>query len=208
MTGLGDHAFCAGADLKERSGMTDADWRRQHAAFERAFAAIRDFAKPIFAAVNGLALGGGCEVALNADFIIAADHATFGQPEVRLGIMPGGGATQHLPRRIPQGLARQLLLTGETIDAEAALRCGLVNSVHPRASLRAVALEIAGRIAQNGPAAVREARASIRGGEGLPIDEAMRVELRHYDVLVDHPDRHEGVAAFLARRPPVFRDPD
>lgn len=135
LTGSGDRAFCAGADLKERQGMTPEQWHHQHAIFEAAFAALRDFAKPIFAAVNGIAAGGGCELALNTDFMIAAEGARFGQPEVRLGIMPGGGGTQLLPRRVPLGWARQLLESGELIDAETALRIGLVNSLHPPAEL-------------------------------------------------------------------------
>jgi enoyl-CoA hydratase/carnithine racemase len=208
LTGAGDRAFCAGADLKERRAMSPDQWHAQHETFEQAFAALRDFPKPVFTAVNGVALGGGCEIALNTDFIIAADTARFGQPEVKLGIMPGGGGTQHLPRRIPIGLARQLLLTGETIDANTALRAGLVNSVHAPGDLVDAAVRIAAAIAANSPAAVREVRAAVRDGEPLGITDAMRVELEHYVRLVDHPDRYEGISAFNERRSPVFRDPE
>jgi enoyl-CoA hydratase len=207
VTGAGERAFCAGADLKERRAMSPDQWRAQHDVFEEAFAAIRDFPRPIFAAVNGVALGGGCEIALNTDFIIAAENARFGQPEVKLGIMPGGGGTQHLPRRIPLGLARQLLVTGDVLDAEAALRAGLVNSVYPAGELLDAAIAIATRIAANSPAAVREVRAAVRDGDGLGIAEAMTVELEHYRRLIDHPDRYEGVAAFNDRRRPSFKDP-
>jgi enoyl-CoA hydratase len=206
VTGAGDRAFCAGADLKERRTMSKEQWHAQHEVFEQAFAALRDFPRPIFAAVNGVALGGGCEIALNTDFIIAAENARFGQPEVKLGIMPGGGGTQHLLRRIPLGLARQLLVTGDSIDSSAALRAGLVNSVHPQSDLLDAALSIATAIAANSPAAVREVRGAIRDGAALGIREAMAVELEHYARLVDHPDRYEGIAAFNERRTPTFRD--
>ena len=188
--------------------MSGDDWRAQHRTFEQAFIALRDFPKPIFAAVNGVAIGGGCELALNTDFIIAADTARFGNPEVKLGIMPGGGATQHLPRRMAPGLARQLLLTGELIDAQTALRSGLVNSVHPKGALLDEAARIAAAIAENSPAAIRQVRRSVRDGAGLRLADAMAVELDHYAGLVDHPDRYEGIAAFNERRPPKFRDPE
>jgi enoyl-CoA hydratase/carnithine racemase len=207
LTGAGTRAFCAGADLKERRGMTGEQWRAQHDVFEGAFHALRDLGKPVFAAVNGVALGGGCELALNTDFIIAAEGARFGQPEVRLGIIPGGGGTQHLPRRVGPGMARQLLMTGEIIDAATALRAGLVNSVHPADALLDEAVRIARAIAANSPAAVREVRLAVRDGEALGIAEAMEAELVHYGRLVDHPDRHEGIEAFNAKRAPRFEDP-
>lgn len=207
VTGAGTRAFCAGADLKERRGMSGDQWRQQHLAFDAAFHALRDFPKPIFAAVNGVALGGGCEIALNTDFMIAAETARFGQPEVRLGIIPGGGGTQQLPRRMSAGLARQLLMTGEAIDAATALRAGLVNSIHAPEALLKEALAIAAAIAANSPAAIREVRAAVRAGSPLGIVEAMEVELEHYERLVDHPDRTEGIAAFNEKRPPAFEDP-
>ena len=208
LTGSGDRAFCAGADLKERRGMSADQWRTQHDRFEAAFHALRDFPKPVFAAVNGVALGGGCELALNTDFIVASDTARFGQPEVKLGIIPGGGGTQHLPRRMPAGLARQLLMTGESIDADAALRSGLVNSVHAGDALLGEAVRIATAIAANSPAAIREVRSAVRAGASLAIGPAMDVELDHYARLVDHPDRYEGIAAFNERRAPRFQDPE
>ena len=208
VTGAGDKAFCAGADLKERSAMTPDAWHEQHRIFEEAFVALRDFPRPIFAAVNGVALGGGCEIALNTDFIVCSENARFGQPEVRLGIIPGGGGTQHLARRIPRGLALQMLTTGEQLDAAAALRAGLVNSVHPTDGLLGAATRIAVAIAANSPAAVREIRGAVRDGESRDIADAMRVELEHYTRLVDHPDRYEGIAAWNERRTPRFRDPE
>ena len=208
LTGSGDRAFCAGADLKERQGMTPEQWHDQHVIFENAFAALRRFPKPIFAAVNGIAAGGGSELALNTDFMIAAESARFGQPEVRLGIMPGGGGTQLLPRRIPLGWARQLLMTGELIDAETALRIGLVNSLHAADELLPAAIGTAERIAANSPAALRQLRESVAEGLASQLEAALDIELEHYRRLVDHPDRYEGVSAFNERRPPAFADPE
>jgi len=208
VTGAGDKAFCAGADLKERRGMTPEVWHAQHTVFEAAFAALRDFPRPIFAAVNGVALGGGCEIVLNTDFILCSEGARFGLPEVRLGIMPGGGGTQHLARRVSRGIALQMLLTGEPIDANAALRAGLVNAIHPSGDLLDAALRVAGTIAANSPAAVREVRGAVRDGESLAIEDAIRVELEHYARLVDHPDRYEGIAAWGEKRSPRFEDPE
>ena len=208
LTGAGNRAFCAGADLKERLGMTGDQWRAQHEVFEHAFGAIRDFPKPIFAAVNGIAAGGGSEIALNTDFIIAVEGARFGQPEVKLGIIPGGGGTQLLPRRVPLGFARQLLMTGELIDAPTALRLGLIISVHPAERLIGDAVALAEKIAAVSPAAIRETRLAIREGIALEIGAAVNVELAHYANLVDHPDRHEGIGAFNEKRTPVFQDPE
>src|SRR5207247_8268053 len=124
LTGAGDRAFSAGADLKERRTLTPEQWTRQHRVIERSVAALRHLRKPVFAAVNGVAAGGGCEIAMSTDFILAAEHARFGQPEVRRGIVPGAGGTQLLPRRLPRGLALQLLMTGELISAAEAHRWG------------------------------------------------------------------------------------
>ena len=140
--------------------------------------------------------------------MIAAEGARFGQPEVRLGIMPGGGGTQLLSRRIPIGLARQLLMTGELVDAETAFRVGLVNSLHPAQKLLEAAIEVATRIATSSPAAVACVRRSIDEGIGARLEEAIEIELEQYRLLVDHPDRYEGITAFNGRRQPAFQDPD
>ena len=206
ITGAGDRAFCAGADLKERAGLTPDAWTRQHRLFERAFAAIRTLRKPVFAAVNGVAAGGGCEIAMSCDFIIASENARFGQPEVRRGIMPGGGGTQNLPRMIPRGLALQLLMTGELIDARRAASAGLVNSVHPPAELLAEAGRIATLIAANSPAAIEQVKRSVQLGISEEREHAIEIELECYRRMVDHPDRYEGVAAFNERREPRFQD--
>ena len=156
--------------------------------------------------MNGVAVGGGCEMAMSTDFIIAADHARFGQPEVTRGIMPGAGGTQLLPRYLPRGLALQLLMTGELISAAEAHRWGLVNRVCPGAELMASAMELAGRIAANSPAAVQQAKRSARMGLELPLEAGIETEIECYQRMVDHPDRDEGIDAFNERRPPVFRD--
>src|SRR5437660_1247759 len=166
LTGAGERAFCAGGDLKQRMGMTPEQWVRQHRTFEAAHHKLRSLRKPVFAAVNGVAVGGGCEMAMSTDFIIAAEHARFGQPEVTRGIMPGAGGTQLLPRYLPRGLAFQLLMTGELISAADAHRWGLVNRVCPPGELMGVAMELAERIAANSPAAVQQAKRSARMGLG------------------------------------------
>jgi enoyl-CoA hydratase/carnithine racemase len=206
ITGAGDRAFCAGADLKERRGMTPEAWARQHRVFERTARTLRELPKPLLAAVNGVAAGGGCEIALAADLIVAAEHARFGLPEVTLGIIPGTGGTQLLPRRLPRGLALQLLMTGELISAAEAHRWGLVNGVWPAGELLAAAMELAGRIAASSPAAVQQVRRAVRLGLDLPLETGVEVELECYRRMVEHPDRLEGVNAFNEGRPPVFRD--
>ncbi len=206
LTGAGERAFCAGGDLKERQGMTPEQWTRQHRIFERAHYKLRNLRKPVFAAVNGVAMGGGCEMAMSTDFLIAAEHARFGQPEVTRGIMPGAGGTQLLPRFLPRGLAFQLLMTGELISAAEAHRWGLVNRVLPLGELMDAALELALRIAANSPAAVQQAKRSARMGIELPLEAGIEIEIECYQRMVDHPDRYEGVDAFNERRPPAFRD--
>ena len=206
LTGAGERAFCAGGDLKERQGMTPEQWTRQHRVFERAHHQIRNLRKPIFAAVNGVAVGGGCEMAMSTDFIVAAEHSRFGQPEVTRGIMPGAGGTQLLPRFLPRGLAFQLLMTGELISAAEAHRWGLVNRVCPASELMAEAMALAERIAANSPAAVQQAKRSARMGLELPLEAGIEAEIECYQRMVDHPDRYEGVSAFNERRTPSFQD--
>ncbi len=206
LTGAGDRAFSAGGDLKERRGMTPEQWTRQHRVFERASYRLRTLRKPVFAAVNGVAAGGGCELAMNADFIVAAEHARFGQPEVTRGIMPGTGGTQLLPRHLPRGLAFQLLMTGELISAAEAHRWGLVNRVWPAGELMDEAMRLAERIAANSPAAVQQAKRAARMGLELPLEAGIEAEIECYQRMVDHPDRYEGVDAFNEGRPPAFED--
>ncbi len=206
LTGAGERAFCAGGDLKERQGMTPERWKRQHRIFERAHHRLRNLRQPVFAAVNGVAVGGGCEMAMSTDFILAAEHARFGQPEVTRGIMPGAGGTQLLPRLLPRGLARELLMTGEMISAAEAHGWGLVNRVCPAGELMNEAMRVAERIAANSPAAVQQAKRSARMGLELPLEAGIETEIECYQRMVDHPDRYEGVEAFNERRTPVFQD--
>jgi enoyl-CoA hydratase/carnithine racemase len=206
LTGAGDRAFCAGGDLKERQGMSPEQWTRQHRIFERAHHRLRNLRRPVFAAINGVAVGGGCEMAMSTDFLIASANARFGQPEVTRGIMPGAGGTQLLPRFVPRGIAFQLLMTGELISAEEALRCGLVNRVHPPEELMGAAMALAERIAANSPAAVQQAKRSARMGLEQSLEAGIETEIECYQRMVDHPDRYEGVTAFNERRTPEFLD--
>lgn len=206
LTASGEKAFCAGADLKEREGMSDETWRRQHVIFEEAAEALWRFPAPVIAAVNGVALGGGCEFALACDFIIAAENARFGQPEVKRGIMPGAGGTQRLPRRIGIARAKELLYTGRMLNASEALEWGLVNHVAPQGKLLEKALEIAGMIAENGPIAVRQAKKSVDKGYDLPLAEALAFEIEAYNIAIPTEDRLEGINAFNEKRPPVFKN--
>ncbi|MFQ5525252.1 MAG: enoyl-CoA hydratase/isomerase family protein [Thermoanaerobaculia bacterium] len=210
LTGAGEKAFCAGADLKEIGSyyelMTPAE-RRERGEREPGLGGITrnlDPGKPIIAAVNGHCLAGGIELALACDLRIAAEHATFGLPEVRWGIMPGAGGTQRLPRVVPFGVALELLLTGDPIDAETALRAGLVNRVVPADRLLDEALAMATRIAHNAPLAVRAARAAALGGLHLPLDEALRLEQFYAEPLRQTEDAREGLRAFAERRSPEF----
>jgi enoyl-CoA hydratase/carnithine racemase len=206
LTGEGDRAFCAGGDLKERLGLTTQQWMVQHRIFEKAFAAIRRCRSPVIAAVNGLAVGGGCELVLSADFATCAEGAQFGQPEVRLGIMPGCGGTQLLPRRLPPGLACELLMTGGTIGSDLALRHGLVNHVFGAADLLRETLAIARQISGNSPAAVSQVKQAVWSGAGHPVEAALDIELALYGALADSADRVIGVTAFSERRKPEFPD--
>jgi len=206
LSGAGEKSFSAGADLKERKGMTEDMWRRQHIIFEEAIEAIWRFPAPVIAAINGVALGGGCEIALSCDFIVAADHARFGQPEVKRGIMPGGGGTQRLPRRIGIGRAKELLYTGRMIDAAEAADWGLANHSVPVAQLMDKALEIARMIAENGPIAVRQVKKSVDRAIELPLAEALDFEIQAYNICIPTEDRHEGINAFNEKRPPAFKN--
>jgi enoyl-CoA hydratase/carnithine racemase len=208
LTGSGDRAFCAGADLKQRQGMSDQDWADQHAQFEAMFERLRSFEKPVIAAVNGVAAGGGLELAMSCDFIVASGGARFGQPEASRGIMPGCGGTQLLPRLVAHGLATELLLTGRLIGADEAQRAGLVTHVFAAAELLPSTISLGESIAANSPMAVGRIRHALRAGRGKPLDEALQIELACYRETVTHPDRREGVNAFNEGRAPRFADPD
>ncbi len=205
LTGAGDKAFCAGGDLKERKGMTDADWQLQHLVFERMIRAIIDCPVPVIAAVNGAAFGGGCEIAGACDFVYAAHDARFALSEVTLGIMPGGGGTQTLPRATGERRAKELILTGRSFSAAEAEAWGLVNACFPREALMDAALDVATSIAHNAPIAVRQAKQSIHRGLQMSISDGLAFEIEAYNRLVPTLDRREGVLAFNEKRPPRFK---
>ena len=205
ITGSGAKAFCAGGDLKERDGMTQEQWLAQHAIIERAIAAMLECPLPLIAAVNGAAFGGGCEIALAADFIYAAQTARFALTETRLGIMPGAGGTQTLPRAVGARRAMELILTARSFTADEALAWSMVNRVVPTDELLTAALETANGIAANAPLAVKQAKKSIRTGMQLDLYRGLEFSIEAYNHLVDTDDRREGVRAFNEKRPPVFK---
>lgn len=205
LTGQGERAFCAGGDLKQRLGMTDAEWAAQHRVFERMVRAVLGCPIPTIAAVNGAAYGGGCEMALMCDFAYAATNARFALTEVTLGIMPGAGGTQLLPRAVGARRARELLLTGRPFSAAEALEWGMLNRVCEQAALMPAVLETAGRIAANAPIATRQIRQSVNVGAGLDLASALAFEIEAYNRMVPTEDRREGIAAFNEKRKPVFR---
>jgi enoyl-CoA hydratase/carnithine racemase len=205
VTGAGERAFCAGADLKERRDMSDEDWRRQHTIFEAAFYAMMDSPVPVIAAVNGAAFGGGFEMVLASDFAYAADTARFALTETTLGIIPGVGGTQNLPRACGERRAKEIILTGKPIDAARALEWGIVNRVLPPASLMREALDTAGRIAANAPVAVRAAKEALSRATGLPLKQGLEVEIECYRRTIETVDRREGMLAFNEKRKPVYR---
>ncbi|MDI1267246.1 MAG: enoyl-CoA hydratase-related protein [bacterium] len=205
LTGAGEKAFCAGGDLKERRGMTDEAWMRQHVIFERMTRALIDCPVPIIGAVNGAAYGGGCEIAGACDFLYAADSARFALTEVTLGIMPGSGGTQTLPRAVGERRAKELILTGKPFTSREAHEWGFVNEVFPLGELMPAALATAARIARNAPISVRQAKLSVHRGLQLSLRDGLALEIEAYNRMVPTEDRREGVLAFNEKRPPDFK---
>jgi enoyl-CoA hydratase len=205
VTGAGDRAFCAGADLKERSGMTDEAWTRQHLIYERMVRAILACPLPVIAAVNGAAYGGGCELALACDFIYASEQARFALPEVTLGIMPGAGGTQTLARAVGERRAKEIILTGKPFGAAEAERWGMVARVLPPAEVVAAALATAQTIARNAPVSVRQAKQAIGRGRNMSLWDGLALEIEAYHRTIPTEDRREGIAAFNEKRPPRFK---
>jgi len=204
LTGAGERAFCVGADLKQRAGFDDHGWFVQREAFRRGFAAVRRCPLPTVAAVSGFALGGGTELALSCDLVVAAEDASFGLPEVRLGLVPAGGGTQLLVRRVGRSVARDLVLTGRRVGAEEALRLGLADRVVPRGEALAAATALAAELASNAPTAVRMAKWALEVGGDLPVEAAMEVEDQAWRRAVLSDDRREGIAAWLEKRDPEW----
>ena len=205
LTGAGEKIFCAGGDLKERNGMTREQWTRQHELFERMYWTLVDLPLPVMAAVNGHAYAGGLEMALSCDFIYAVDSARFALTEVTLGIMPGAGGTQNLPRAIGERRAKEIIMTGRPFSAQHALEWGMVNALFAPDQVLPRALETASVIASNAPLSVRQVKKSIRYGGQMELRTAFRFEVEAYNHLIDTEDRMEGVRAFNEKRKPVFK---
>lgn len=205
ITGAGDKAFCAGADLKERRGVSAAETGTYLNAISGAINGWGDLRKPTICAMNGAAYGGGLELALACDFRILVEGAEVGLTEVKLGIMPGAGGTQRLPRLIGEARAKELILLGRRIPATRALEIGLVHQVVPRAGLTAAVDALLAELATCAPLSVQSAKSAIQRGHGKPISEGLDIERECYDVTLFSEDRDEGLAAFAEGRPPKYQ---
>jgi len=205
LTGAGERAFCAGGDLKERHGMSDADWVAQHEIFERQYWRLLDCPLPVIAAINGHAFAGGLEMALACDFAYAVPEARFALTEVTLGIMPGAGGTQNLPRAVGERRAKEIILTGRPFTAAEAYDWGMVNRVCEPGRVVEEALETGRRIADNAPISVRQAKHAIHFGMQMDLASGMMFEIEAYNRMVPTEDRREGVLAFNEKRKPRFK---
>jgi enoyl-CoA hydratase/carnithine racemase len=205
LTGSGDRAFCVGADLKERKGMSKDEMIRQRALFVKAFEAVLRFPKPIVAAINGFAMGGGFEFALCCDMIVAANEAFLGLPEVGLGIIPGGGGTQNLPRIIGKNKAKELIYTGRKISGETALAWGIANKTAPRNELLAATEELVREITKNAPLSLQQAKRCVDLGVEMDLISALTLEAEAYNRCLYSEDRDEGLLAFNEKRKPEYK---
>jgi enoyl-CoA hydratase/carnithine racemase len=204
LSAAGERAFCAGADLKERAAMTDAQIMAQRPVFRAAFGALLALPQPAIAAVRGFALGGGCELALSCDVIVADPTAVLGLPEASVGLVPGCGGTQLLARRIGPGRAAEMIFSGRKVEAAEAAAIGLIDSLAQPGTARETALAMAGQIAANSPVAVRAAKRALRNGAGLTLAAALDVEDAAWRTAAVSADRREGIAAFAEKRRPVW----
>ncbi len=202
-TGAGEKSFVAGADIKEFEGRT-ANMQREVMLQRSLFNAVDSFPKPVIAMVNGFCLGGGCELALACDIRIASEKARFGQPEINLGIIPGGGGTQRLTRLVGEGKAMEIILTGDMIDAQTALNLGLVNAVYAPEELESKTMELANKIAEKSPVALRLAKEAVKIASRSNLDEGLRREVDLFALCFSSEDKEEGVKAFLEKRKAVF----
>lgn len=203
-TGSGGKSFIAGADISEFAGKSAAEQRDIMNA-PSLFNSIDNFPKPVIAMVNGFCLGGGCELALACDLRIASDNARFSQPEINLGIMPGGGGTQRLTRLIGEGRSMEMMLTGDMIDAQTAYKFGLVNHVHAPEELEAKTLELAEKIAEKAPIALQMCKEAVKFASRSNLDEGLRREVDLFAICFSTEDKEEGVSAFLEKRKPNFK---
>jgi enoyl-CoA hydratase/carnithine racemase len=205
LTGAGDRAFCAGGDLKERNGMSDAAWFAQHLVYERMVRAVIGCPLPVIGAINGAAYGGGCELVAALDFAYVSETARFAQTEVRIGIIPGAGGTQTLSRAIGERRAKELILSGRVFSAQEAFDWGLANGIYPQAQILDRTLAMADTIAANAPIAVRQAKQAIHKGLQMGLMDGLAFEIEAYNRTVPTEDRREGVLAFNEKRSPVFK---
>ncbi|TGE38978.1 short-chain-enoyl-CoA hydratase [Desulfosporosinus fructosivorans] len=204
LTGNGEKAFVAGADIAQMKDLNSLEGRRFGQLGQATFRKLELLPQPVIAAINGFALGGGCELAMACDIRLASETAKFGQPEVTLGLTAGFGGTQRLPRLVGTGIASELLFTGDLIDAQEAYRIGLVNHVYPLETLMEEAQKLANRIAGRAPAAVQLSKSAIQRGSNMDLDSAQAYEAEVFGLTFSTQDQTEGCAAFLERRKPVF----
>ena len=204
LTGAGDKAFIAGADISELAHATAIDAERSSRSGQEVLDLVENLGKPVVAAINGFALGGGCETAMACTIRIAVEHAKFGQPEVKLGLLPGGGGTQRLPRLVGKGLALQLILSGEMISAQEAWRIGLVNEIVPPADLISRAETILKQIAANAPIAIKYSLEAVNKGMDTTQHEGFALEASYFGLCAGSEDKKEGTSAFLEKRAPLF----
>lgn len=205
VTGSGGKAFCAGADLKERASLSEVQVKEFILTIRGLFSFIEDLPKPVIAAVNGIALGGGTELALACDLRIASSTATMGLTETRLAIIPGAGGTQRLPRLVGRGKAKELIFTGRRVDAQEALQIGLVNQVCAPEALLDSCLAMAAMICETGPIAIQQAKYAINHGLETDIHTGLAIESNAYWITIPSEDRLEGLAAFREKRKPVYK---
>jgi enoyl-CoA hydratase len=204
LTGAGEKSFIAGADIGEFEGRQPFD-QREAMRIPRIFDAMGSFPKPVIAMINGFCLGGGCELAMGCDLRIASEKARFGQPEIKLGLIPGGGGSQRLPRLVGLGNALRLILTGDMIGAAEAKEIGLVEMVVPHEELREKTLELAGKMAAMSPLTLRVAKEAVRVSQRLPIEEGILYERDLFCLCFSTEDKAEGVKAFLEKRPAEWK---
>lgn len=204
LTGHGKKSFCAGGDLKERNNMTSNQWFKQHKLYERMVRSITNCPLPIIGAVNGVAYGGGCELVAALDFAYAANDAIFAQTETKLGIIPGAGGTQNLPRTIGKKRALELILTGKTFSAQEAKEWGLINELYSKEDLLNEVTKVAKIIASNAPIAVRQAKIAVNIGFNMTLNDALLFEIEAYNRTIPTSDRSEGIMAFNEKRLPHF----
>jgi len=205
ITGTGEKAFCVGADLKERQGMNEKDVLVRLEWVKGIFLRLERLPIPVIAAINGTALGGGCELALACDLRVAAENAVIGLPEVDLGIIPGSGGTQRLARVVGQGRALEMILLAKRISAAEAMQIGLVNAVAKEGQSLALAMTWAHKMEEAGPISLRQAKSAVRLGVGRMIDEGLQIEIDAYKACLYSKDRLEGLKAFSEKRKPVYR---